>query len=72
MADAFTLKRLEKFVLEHRQKTGALATIQDITKVGFSENDITFAKKKKILEELYVTLTNGVIVKGYKVKTDLF
>lgn len=66
--DPFSLKRLEKFVSEHRQKTGALATLKDLEKAGFSEEDVTFAIKKKRIEEFYVTLTNGVIMKAYKIK----
>ena len=67
--DAFSLKRLQKFVAEHREKTGQLATIKDIESAGFSNQDIAFAIKKQIIEEFYVTLTNGAIVKGFKPKT---
>lgn len=68
--DAFSLKRLQKFVGEHREKTGELATIQDIERAGFSSDDIAFAEKKKAIESFYVTLTNGVIKKAYKVKSE--
>lgn len=67
--DAFSLKRLQKLVAEHREKTGELATVADIERAGFSAKDIAFAKKKNAIEEFYVTLTNGVIKKGFKIKS---
>lgn len=65
--DPFTLKRLVKTVDDTRKKTGALATYQDLEKAGFDKETIETAKKKKLIEEFYVTLTNGTIVKGFKV-----
>ncbi len=64
--DLFTLKRLAKFVAEHRLSSGQLATYQDLEKAGFSKEEIQSAKKKKLIEEFFVTLTNGTIMKGFK------
>ncbi len=68
MADPFTLKRLQAFVGEHRKKSGALPTLKDLDAAGFPKDIVEEAKKKKLIEEFYVTLTNGNVVKGFKVK----
>lgn len=65
--DPFSLKRLARFVSEYRKTTGELPTAKELEVEGFSSEDIQFALKKKVIEELYVTLTNGTIVKGFKV-----
>jgi hypothetical protein len=66
--DAFTLQRLKKFVIEHRASSGTLPTLADLERAGFPKTLVDAAKKKKLIEELYVTLTNGSIVKGFKAK----
>lgn len=68
MTDPFTLKRIQAFVAEHRKKSGALATLKDLDAAGFSKELVEEAKKKKLIEEFYVTLTNGTVVKAFKVK----
>jgi hypothetical protein len=68
--DTFTLQRIRKFVLDFRVRSGQLPTLSDIEKAGFPKTAVELAKKKKLIEELYVTLTNGSIVKGFKAKTE--
>jgi hypothetical protein len=67
--DAFTSRRLTKTVEEIRRKTGELPTLKALADQGFPEATVKAAVHEGLLESLYVTLTNGVIVKGYKVKT---
>lgn len=64
--DPFTARRLQKFVNEHRTRTGQLPTLADLTTGGFSQDVVDRAIKDKLLEQLYVTLTNGSVVKGFK------
>lgn len=68
MSDPFTLKHLQNFVAEHRKKSGQLATLKDISAAGFTKETVEAAKKKKFIEEFYVTLTSGNVVKAFKVK----
>jgi hypothetical protein len=64
--DPFTRRRLVRFVGEFRAKQGQLPTLQDLGREGFSGDQIKAAIKEKCIEEFYVTLTSGTIVKGYK------
>jgi len=64
--DLFTQKRIEKFVSEFRSKQGQLPTLKNLEAGGFSPDQIQAAIQSKVIEEFYVTLTNGTIVKGYK------
>lgn len=66
MIDPFTRRRIARYVEDFRNKTGALPTLQDFEKAGFPEESIKAALKEKVIEKFYVTLTNGTIVKGYK------
>lgn len=66
--DLFTQKRLRHFIETFRQQKGQLPTLKDFAENGFSDDQIAEAEKKKLIEKFYVTLTNGAIVKGYKVK----
>ena len=68
--DTFTAKRLGRKIDEIRHKTGRLPTLQDLEAEGFSEELVKSAVHEKIIESLYVTLTNGTIVKGYKVRIE--
>ena len=65
--DPFTERRLIRFIEEHRRKSGVLPTLQDFEAAGFPRAQIDQAVRLKVLEQLYVTLTSGTIVKGYKV-----
>lgn len=65
--DLFTQRRLEKFVSTFRGQNGELPTLKDLAEHGFDSDIIKLAVKRKLIEEFYVTLTNGTIVKGYKV-----
>jgi hypothetical protein len=67
--DLFTRRRLEKFVSEHRGQNGELPTLRDLADHGFGEETVKIAIKTNLIEEFYVTLTNGVIVKGYKLSS---
>lgn len=64
--DPFTQRRLLRFVENWREKGGVLPTLQDFDKAGFSKELVNQAVREKLLEEFYVTLTNGTVVKGYK------
>lgn len=64
--DPFTKRRLENFIRGHREAQGQLPTLKDLEAAGFSEDLIDRAVRERILELFYVTLTNGMIVKGYK------
>ena len=64
--DPFTQKRLMKFVVEHRAKTGELPMLTDFEKGGFAREQVKRAEKLGLIEEFYVTLTSGTIRKGYK------
>lgn len=65
--DAFTCRRITKFVNDHRVSTGQLPTLKDLANGGFDHDIVAAAVKNKTLDTLYVTLTNGTIVKGFKV-----
>jgi hypothetical protein len=64
--DPFTRRRLTRFVDEFRSKNGQLPTLQDLSTGGFSDDAVKAALKDKVIEPFYVTLTNGTIVKGFK------
>ncbi len=66
--DIFTRKRLEKFIHDFRESTGQLPTLNDFDQNHFEKDQIKSAVHDGIIEEFYVTLTNGVIKKGYKIK----
>jgi hypothetical protein len=64
--DLFTRKRLVRFVEDHRTKSGQLPTFADMEHAGFDRGLVKEAIRLKIVEEFYVTLTNGTVVKGFK------
>ena len=64
--DAFTRRRLVKFIEDFRSKSGELPTLRDFYAAGFNPELLKNAKKQNVISEFYVTLTNGTIVKGYK------
>lgn len=64
--DPFTRRRLERFVEDFRAKSGELPTLADFSSAGFEKARIEDALKDRILSEFYITLTNGVVKKGYK------
>jgi hypothetical protein len=66
--DPFTQSRLKKCVLQHRQTHAQLPTLKDLENYGFSKKDVELAVKENCLVSLYVTLTNGAIVKVFKVR----
>jgi len=68
--DLFTEKRLKKFIEEFRTKTGQLPTLKDLADNGFKGETVKLGLKTKIIEELYVNLSNGSVVKGYKLRSD--
>ena len=67
--DPFTARRLTRFVEEFRAKSGVLPTLQNLGENGFAKELVATACRDKVIEEFYVTLTNGTIMKGYKVVT---
>ena len=66
--DAFTLKRLCKFVSDHRAQKGLMPTLADLNSNGFPKELVQLAVKKKLLKELYSDMTSGAVVKVYKVE----
>jgi hypothetical protein len=63
--DPFTERRVRRFIEEFRVKTGQLPTLRDFQESGITEDVVKGAIKAKLIEERYVTLTSGTIVKGY-------
>ncbi len=66
--DPFTLKRLARFAETFRDKKAQLATLKDFEAEGFEKAVVDQAVKDGFLVELYVTMTTGAVVKGYKKK----
>ena len=66
--DIFTEKRLTRFVEKFRNQSGQLPTLKDFSTEGFSQSHVEMALKGKILEPFYVTLSNGTIVKTFKLR----
>jgi hypothetical protein len=66
--DPFTRRRLEKFVEDFRVRSGELPTAADLESGGFGRDLVKAALKDGVLEEFYVALTSGTIVKGYKLR----
>lgn len=67
--DPFTERRIVKFIGDHRTKEGSLPTLKDLDAAGFGKEIVDAAIKQNVIEKFYVTLTNGTVVKGYKLKT---
>jgi hypothetical protein len=65
--DPFTRRRLVRFIEEFRSRSGQLPTLQDLEGNGFDDDRVKSAIKEKVIEPFYVTLTNGTIVKGFKI-----
>ena len=65
--DPFTRRRLLRFVEDFRSRSGQLPTLRDFEGNGFDEDRVKAAIREKVIEEFYVTLTNGTIVKGFKI-----
>ena len=63
--DAFTRKRLEKFVADFRARSGVLPTLRDLADAGFPKESVDDAIHDRVITQSYLTLTNGAIVKGY-------
>lgn len=66
--DPFTLRRLSKFAQTFREKKATLPTLKDFEESGFDKGVVAQAVKEEFLVELYVNLTSGAVVKGYKKK----
>ena len=64
--DPFTRRRLIRLVEEFRGSQGQMPTLKDLDAQGFDSERVKLAIKEKVIEEFYVTLTNGTIVKGFK------
>lgn len=64
--DPFTRRRLVRFIEDFRASQGQLPTLKDLEQNGFDGACVKQALKEKAIEEFYVTLTSGTIVKGYK------
>ncbi len=68
--DNFTLRRITKFIEIFRKQSGQLPTLKDFENDGFTKESIELALKKNIIEQFYLKLSTGTVVKGYKVKQD--
>lgn len=66
--DPFTRKRIEKFIEDFRAQFGQLPTLNDFESIGIDAKKIDEAVRDGFISEFYVTLTNGVVKKGYKLK----
>ncbi|OFZ19093.1 MAG: hypothetical protein A2X94_10105 [Bdellovibrionales bacterium GWB1_55_8] len=67
--DPFSAKRLARVIQDHQARSGQLPTYQDLAAAGFSREHVKEAIRQKLIEEFFVTLTNGTIVKGFRVCT---
>ncbi|MCM2278082.1 MAG: hypothetical protein NDJ89_08395 [Oligoflexia bacterium] len=65
--DLFTRRRIARFIEDHRARSGQLPTFQDFEKAGIEKTLVKDAIREKLVEEFYLTLTNGAVVKGFKV-----
>jgi hypothetical protein len=65
--DPFTRQRITKFVENFRAESGQLPTLKDLASAGISKELVKSAISDELLSEFYVTLTNGTIVKAYKI-----
>lgn len=68
--DLFTRRRLVRFIEDFRARSGQLPTLSDLEGNGFDNERVKIALKEKVIEEFYVTLTSGTIVKGYKLSSN--
>ena len=68
MLDPFTARRITRFIEEHRRAQGQLPTLKDFENQGIPRATVDQAVRENLLEQLYINLTNGPMVKGYKVK----
>lgn len=68
--DAFTTRRLMKFIEKHREHHGTLPMLADLEREGFTKPAVERAERDGLIEQFYVTLTDGSIRKGYKIKKD--
>ena len=50
--------------------SGVLPTLADLARAGFDKSKVDDAIHDKIIVEFYVTLTNGTILKGYKIHVE--
>jgi hypothetical protein len=66
--DTFTQRRLIRAVENIRSETGQLPTLKDFEAQGFDKEAVKAALKLGLIEEFYVTLTSGSVVKGFKLK----
>jgi hypothetical protein len=66
--DPFTKKRIVRFIEEFRTRMGHMPSLTDFEASYIDHTVVDRAVRDGLLEQLYVTLTNGTVVKGYKVK----
>ena len=65
--DQITKRRILNFIRGFKTKTGELPTFRDLEEGRFGEDIVKQAVKDGLIEELFVTLTSGTIVKGFRV-----
>lgn len=67
--DIFSQSRLKKIILEHRQRHAQFPTLKELEGYGFDKEAVAQALKENIIEQLYVNMTTGAVVKVYKIKS---
>ena len=68
--DMFTEKRMIRFVEKFRSQSGELPTLKDLKDAGFSSADIELSLKGNVIEQFYITLTTGSVVKVFKIREE--
>ena len=68
--DPFTIRRLKKFLESFRNTSGKLPTLPDFESAGFAPELVESATKDGVIEKFFIKLTNGTVMKGYKLKPD--
>ena len=68
--DLLTRKRLQRFIDEFRRAKAQLPTQRDLESGGFTRDQVDQALREKAIDSLYVTLTTGAVVKGFKTRID--
>ncbi len=64
--DPFTQKRLLRVIEKFRGSKGELPTLADLAKEGFDKAAVDDGIRLKLIEELYLNLTDGSVRKVYK------
>ena len=61
-----TRQRMIRFVRTFRNEKGQLPTLRNLEDAGYPPEMVAAGVKSKAIAELYVTMTTGAVVKGYR------